>query len=234
MSIQSSIQTSQVRLPPAKESRLVRTRRALRQAIKLLKQHNIPFQQLQHIASGQAVVCDTVVPARFSARMVTQTSKEPRRFTGGVWPHAIMLYKRTCEAQALVAQSCSAQVVEFKITENTPTLGGTHEGRALAHMTQMEYRLELVYADSHDPVLINDIAARYQTRVSCVSSPGRLRAVPRAGRLRFHVRKLGVLSSMTSPPNRTFKYRLACVGTDHSFTPSFSPAFYCIARIPRI
>lgn len=160
------------------------------------------------------------------------------------WPHAIARYARGEEVLSPIVEGRHSQVLAFKLHHRDDfSLAATE--RALrsdsGRAPLVKFRLMLVYDDTGEKVTIDSLDPFRAKTVSTLAYPDVVNhdecvKAMAGGIVTFKISRLHILSGMTRPRHRKFRFRLVCADADlhdlhlHADTPSF----YCLARLQHV
>lgn len=154
------------------------------------------------------------------------------------FPHAVCRYNRTCEKFAPHVEARRPIPLTWKLVHRVDPKTACSEADLKPTVAQPKiyYKLKLVYADDGTEVTMESLNSTGQ-HIPSLSEPnilGSARERVQGGAITFSLKKLHVLSSMTKPLHRKFRFVLECLDADlkpyeRMHAETFD--FYSVARI---
>lgn len=154
------------------------------------------------------------------------------------FPHAVCRYSRTSEKFAPHVEARRPIPLTWKLVNRQDPSISCSEADLKPSVAQpkIKYRLKLVYADDGTEVTMESLTPQAQ-HIGKLSEPNIIgSSIERVqgGAITFRIKKLNVLSSMTKPLHRKFRFELTCLdedlkGFEHMHASTFD--FYSVARL---
>ena len=199
-----------------------------------------PPTDLAVIPAGEIPYCMRMCHLPDTSTIATSTRFKAKPVR---WPHAVATYLRTNDSLTSIVEKRGKQLIEFQLFDRrnaarTPTERNLKPNDG--PMPNLLFELHLLYDDNDAPVTIESLNQTRIKAITTVSDPDILASATmpmRNGRVTFRLTEINVLSAMTEPRHRRFRYRLVCVDDVLGLSPQLqcdSPAFYCMAKIKKM
>lgn len=200
------------------------------------------------ITFGNGVVAEPVANDAFPFCIIFENDQNttswtvPRRSDAHKWPAAYGNYSRKTARMVPIAEKRTKQILVFRLYDRlTPSKVVTEhdllpgDARAI-----INYRLDLVYADTDEVVTIDSLNEKDQENITMLTEPNIVNTMltPMVnGQVCFHISHLNVLSGMTIPIHRMFRYKLTCTHPTLSANEHMTKhtrAFYALSKLKHV
>jgi len=155
------------------------------------------------------------------------------------WPHTIQQYKRGKHSFAPHVEKRAKQNLKFAIFDKRNSKRVVTEKDLIPNEASREivpFTLSLIYDDDGEPVTMQSLCEVKRKTIATLSKPdiiGKGVEAMRNGCVAFQINNLYVLSSMTKPMHRKFRWKVVCTHPNFKDIPEMSaesPGFYSVAR----